>query len=486
MTDDLQKRLALFPEQNPNPVFELDAERRITYLNPAAKRLFPGLEEQGVSHPLFNGLNWNLESDAGRNAQQIELNGAHYELRFDSMPSDDHTRIFLSDVTARVEAERMKEQFIHNVTHELRTPLTSIDQSVKLIIDGVLGECPPKQKRFLEIANRGTAHLRAMINDLLDMTRADTGKLTVDPRRTVLEPLIQEVLSSLRITADQKGVELSAHVSPNLPPVHADPVRVRQILINLTDNGLKFVQAEGRISIHAEMAPGSGDEIQISVSDTGVGIPDEDLKSIFDRLFQVKSNQDKASRRGLGLGLYISKELVNRHGGKIWVTSQVGKGSNFIFTLPAFSLQRIIQPIQIDNGQSSSKISLITTELYPAKNFLTDHAVRSLILESRDTLKHCISHGDVVLPEMAEPGNEGLVFAVVRGGEEVSEAVAKDIVERLRKSHLVNANKLSPVVLYETISKLDPAAPEASLADAASKITGLVQTSLSARKEAAN
>jgi hypothetical protein len=234
------------------------------------------------------------------------------------------------------------------------------------------------------------------------------------------------------------------------------------------------------------MAPGSSDEIQISVSDTGVGIPDEDLKSIFDRLFQVKSNQDKASRRGLGLGLYISKELVNRHGGKIWVTSEVGKGSNFIFTLPAFSLQRIIQPIQINNGQSSSKISLITTELYPAKNFLTDHAVRSLILESRDTLKRCISHGDVVLPEMAEPGNEGLVFAVVRGGEEVSEAVAKDIVERLRKSHLVNANKLSPVVLYETISKLDPAAPEVSLADAASKITGLVQTSLSARKEAAN
>jgi signal transduction histidine kinase len=230
---------------------------------------------------------------------------------------------------------RMKDQFLSHVSHELRSPLAAIYQFVTILLDGLAGDLRPEQREHLEVALRNVNRLRTMIGDLLEATRAETAKLTVEPRRISIAELIAETLSTLGTTAATKGVILSADVFPDLPPVHADPNRVRQILVNLIDNGIKFTPENGTVSIRVHVFDEDPSFLCFAVADTGCGIRPEDTKMIFERLYQTTGTiQD--SRKGLGLGLYICRELVSRHGGRIWVKSQLGQGSTFFFTLPVF------------------------------------------------------------------------------------------------------------------------------------------------------
>lgn len=235
---------------------------------------------------------------------------------------------------ARLQQLEMKDQFISHVSHELRSPLAALHQFTSIVLDGIAGEINAEQKEYLEIALRNAGQLRDMIGDLLDVTRADAGKLTFEPESLDVCVLFRPVLQSYERRAADRGIKLHSACAHDLPRVLADPNRLRQIFSNLLDNALKFTSA-GSISVSAEKAPEPG-FVQVSIRDTGCGIADENLNRVFDRLYQLP-HQTLESRKGLGLGLHICRQLVQMHGGRLWVESRLGEGATFLFTLPVSS-----------------------------------------------------------------------------------------------------------------------------------------------------
>ena len=251
------------------------------------------------------------------------------------------------DVTERKEAAEALEQsrqaqiqfkdaFLSHVSHELRSPLTAIKQFSSILLSGVAGELNKEQHEYQQIVQRNIGQLQAMIDDLLEVTRLETGKLTVEPDRVSISDAVTDALDTLRGTARGKGITLSGDVPADLPLAYADQTRLRQILIILLDNAIKFTPDGGSVAIRARLLQQERSCLLLEVSDTGDGISPEVGERIFERLYQV-SEPGAASRKGLGLGLYICKELVTRQGGRIWVESQPEKGSIFSFTLPVYS-----------------------------------------------------------------------------------------------------------------------------------------------------
>ncbi len=238
---------------------------------------------------------------------------------------------------ARQQELELKDRLLSHVSHELRSPLTAIYQFITILLDGLAGDLQPDQREYLEIALRNVNQLRAMVGDLLDCTRAANGKLTVTPQPTEPSPIIIETLHTLRPSATQKGLDLFADVPDDLPIIDADPVRLRQVLGNLVDNGIKFTSPPGEITVGIRNLDGEPNMMCFTVTDTGCGIQSEDSTRIFERLSQTSETIDDR-RQGLGLGLYICSELIHRHGGRIWVESELGEGSTFCFTLPRSSV----------------------------------------------------------------------------------------------------------------------------------------------------
>ena len=181
-----------------------------------------------------------------------------------------------------------------------------------------------------------------MIRDLLDATRAETGKLVITPAAVELAALVDETVRGLRPLAEAKRVTLTVDLAPRLPPAHADPQRVRQILTNLVDNALKFTPAGGDVRVCVE-ADDDPDRLRVSVADTGCGITPEAMERIFERLHQEQSGC-ASGQRGLGLGLYISRALVEGQGGRIWIEHAPGGGSIFRFTLPCRRARAAVTP----------------------------------------------------------------------------------------------------------------------------------------------
>jgi signal transduction histidine kinase len=225
--------------------------------------------------------------------------------------------------------------FYHTLSHELKTPLTSAREFVSIVMDGLAGPLNETQLEYLGIAKESCDQLRLYINDLLDVTRLETGKMSIEFQALPLAGLVERVVEMLAPAAAGKGVSLSCDCQPGLPPVPVDKQRILQVLINLTTNAIKHTPVGGHIRLSLGAPPTDPDYLQIDVCDTGRGIPKDQLGLIFNRLYQVNHNDPSAdSRNGLGLGLYICQELVDLHGGRIWVESEVGKGSTFSFLVP--------------------------------------------------------------------------------------------------------------------------------------------------------
>jgi signal transduction histidine kinase len=237
---------------------------------------------------------------------------------------------------ARKEQLIMKDQMLSQVSHELRTPLTAVHQFITILVDGVAGELKGEQKDYLEIALRNVNQLNRMIDDLLESTRMDSGKMPFEPEPIHLGIILSELTQTLHSLASKKEISLITDVGLDLPPLYADPDRVRQVLLNLLDNALRFTPEGGAVSVKAGLFESDPAFVRISVSDTGPGIRPELQERLFQRLYQIEE-LNTGSRKGLGLGLYICKEIVSRHNGKIWVASQPGRGSTFYFTLPVYS-----------------------------------------------------------------------------------------------------------------------------------------------------
>ncbi len=229
------------------------------------------------------------------------------------------------------EVDKMKSDFFSSMSHELRTPLTSIKEGIKLLQDGVGGVTTDKQNRLLTILTAESNRLIALVNSLLDLSKMEAGMVTYAFEEGRLGPLIERVIMEMAPLVEAKKIRFEAKVSEELPLVKMDGERILQALRNLIGNAVKFTPLGGRVTISSRLA---NSEIEVSVADTGPGIPKENLALIFEK-FRQAPLKDSGKMKGTGLGLAIVKHIITAHGGRVWAESQPGKGSTFIFLLPA-------------------------------------------------------------------------------------------------------------------------------------------------------
>jgi signal transduction histidine kinase len=234
-----------------------------------------------------------------------------------------------------VEVDRLKSEFVTNVSHELRTPMTSIKGYADILLMGAAGSLTEDQSRFLEVIKNNADRLSILVNDLLDISRIESGQVQLVLRPIQTGEVITMVLDTLRgrIDEENKPMTLEADVPADLPPVEADRERLTQILMNLADNAFNYSQAGGAITLRARVDPAHS-EMLIEVSDSGIGIAPEDQGRLFDRFYRGEDELVLATA-GTGLGLPIAQQLAEMHGGRLWLAhSELGQGSTFALTLP--------------------------------------------------------------------------------------------------------------------------------------------------------
>ncbi len=235
--------------------------------------------------------------------------------------------VLLQDVTRLRRFEELKNDVVATVAHEFRTPLTSLRMAVHLCTEEVAGPLTEKQAELLHAAREDCDRLQAMVDDLLDMSRFESGRVELYPLPTPTGVLAESAVEQFKTEAEAKGVRLSADITIPEVKVLADHERVGHVFSNLIGNALRHTQRDGSVTLAASVANGA---VRFTVTDTGKGIPKEYQERIFEKFFQVPESGPK----GTGLGLYIAREIVRGHGGDIGVESEPGKGSTFWFTLP--------------------------------------------------------------------------------------------------------------------------------------------------------
>jgi len=226
-------------------------------------------------------------------------------------------------------ASRHKSEFLANMSHELRTPLNAILGFSEVLAQGMFGAINEKQAEYLHDILESGRHLLSLINDILDLSKIEAGRMELELAEFDLPDAIQNALTLVRERALRRSIALQHAVDPQLAGIRADERKVKQVLLNLLSNAVKFTPEGGRIEVRA--APADG-HVEVSVADTGIGIAAEDLETVFEEFRQVGSADRKAE--GTGLGLALTRKFIELHGGRIWVTSEPGRGSTFIFTLP--------------------------------------------------------------------------------------------------------------------------------------------------------
>jgi len=275
-------------------------------------------------------------------AAQLKIGGRVVSVHLSPVLMDDEflgTVSVFRDVTVEVEAERTKTEFVSTVSHELRTPMTSIKGYADLLMMGAMGEMTDDQRNFLSIIKNNADRLTDLVNDLLNISRIESGRVELALKAIRIEKTISQVITTLKPRAKDKGLVLRQDVPLDLPTVFADPARVVQILTNLVANAYQYTPTGGEVVVSART---HGDEVHISVHDTGIGVSPEDQEKIFDRFFRADDPlvQEVA---GTGLGLSIVKSLTEMHGGRIWIESELGEGSTFTFTLPTAEIRQKAQ-----------------------------------------------------------------------------------------------------------------------------------------------
>lgn len=230
----------------------------------------------------------------------------------------------------------VQKEFTSTVSHELRTPLASIKTAVDILRSGTPGEMTPDQKNILEKADRNVSRLKNLINDVLDLSKIESGMMDLNFEKHNINDVIEEVVDLQEAVARQKGLDLKKERDDTIPLLYFDRNRIIQVLNNLVNNAIKFTKEGGVVVLSAHKE--EQNHIVVSVKDTGIGIKTEDIPRVFEKFQQLG---DPATREGgTGLGLSISREIITRHGGKIWAESKVGQGSHFYFILPVEERRR--------------------------------------------------------------------------------------------------------------------------------------------------
>jgi len=325
-------------------VMVLDRDGQVILVNKGLEKLFGNLNFNGTPKPLIEVVrNYELEKflsqalkDLKEMSQEIEFllpNSKTIQIHAAPLKDEEDQKVGLvvvfDDITEERKLEKMRSEFIANVSHELRTPLTSIKGFLETLLDGAL-EDTTIAKHFLQIMNSETERLTRLIDDLLSLSRIEAKKVDFTPKPLAFIELVQKMNLLFKSRLEEKGLTLEIQVPKDLPLVLADSDMISQVLINLLDNAIKYTPSGGRIVLLTRV---KHPFVEIEVKDTGIGIPEESQKRIFERFYRV----DKARSRelgGTGLGLAIVKHIIDLHMGKVWVESKVGEGSTFGFSLP--------------------------------------------------------------------------------------------------------------------------------------------------------
>ena len=238
--------------------------------------------------------------------------------------------ILIHDITIEKNLSSIKEDFTNMMVHELRAPLTAIKDSSELMLEE---ENPneSEQKQLLGIIDSQTKMLLEQIGSILDASKIEAGRFTIQKSSNDLNELINEVVDTFAPRAFKKNIQVNSYVPKALPEFNFDRIRINQVLNNLVSNSLKFTPNGGKITIFGDIDEGS---ITVSVSDTGMGISEEEQKDLFSKFYQIRKTPHELSKKGTGLGLYIVKGIVEAHGGRVWVKSDVGQGTTISFSLP--------------------------------------------------------------------------------------------------------------------------------------------------------
>jgi NtrC-family two-component system sensor histidine kinase KinB len=330
-------------------IIVVDADYRICDLNPAAARAIGSEGELAKgkhflevvkSEKLFRLIRESSESGRSSGAEDdkdiITINRgetpSHYQYWISPIYSEANAMVgvvlLLRDITRLKELDRLKSEFVMMASHELRTPLTSIGMGIDLLRESCLEKLNPEEQKLLGAAHEEIQRLKSLVNDLLALSKIESGKIEMDFEQVSLPALFEKVVADMKIQAKNRSVELTWQIPEPFPKVKADAHKIAWVLTNLVANALNFSDPGGSIKISAEHIGTLG---YVSVKDNGVGIPVEFQSRIFDKFVQVKDQKESI---GSGLGLAICREIVHAHGGTIWVDSVPGEGSTFTFTIP--------------------------------------------------------------------------------------------------------------------------------------------------------
>lgn len=343
---------------SPYPIFVIDFDGKFLDVNPEACRVAGYSSEdilkKRISDFILPSRVDNYEVTFHKLQTEGKLSGEfpfinktqdlfYLELHAVQIPDNKFLAICM-DITERKKAEdemlrakiiaenanRTKNEFLANMSHELRTPLNSVIGFSDMLLGGAGGELSEKQLRYLTNISNSGKHLLSIINEILDISRIESGEMTINKQKILLGEVYEEIHSILKQLADNKSIDFQMPLESEETYVYADKVKLKQIFYNLVTNAIKFTEKGGSVLIDSTI---DDKFVHISVIDNGIGIDSEGMKRLFNPFVQLDSSESR-KYEGTGLGLALSKELVNLHGGDIWAESEPGKGSTFTFTIP--------------------------------------------------------------------------------------------------------------------------------------------------------
>jgi len=365
---------------------------------------------------------------------------------------EEQIMMVIREITERKRLERLRDEFVSTVSHELRTPITIMKEAILQVTEGLLGDLTEDQRHNLKTALEGTDRLRRLIDDLLDLSKLEAGRMLLHREKIDMGETAKGVLTSFMPQARNKGLSLNL-MKPDKPAhVYADKDKIIQILINLIGNALKFTDS-GFIKVRVSDL---GSSVECSVEDTGAGILKENLAKIFDKFHQFTRRKD-SGEKGTGLGLSVSKALVEMHDGKIWAESEPGKGCRFIFRLPAYSSFEIFKQHLMDHVKEAvhEESSIVAARVW-VKNFTAfSKALKSrelaalnkkLEVWAKETLRRRGDMAVAVGSEDRRSGKDGpqVYFMFPQALKSDSSAILNRVLQHLREALSKESSSIQP------------------------------------------
>ena len=352
-------------QSNADGMVIIDRQGTVCFVNPAAEMLLgrPAAELIGrpFEFPVATGKTEEVEvvrGDKKLRTTEMRVVETLWEGRLAHLAS-------LRDVTERKRLEALKDEFVSKVSHELRTPMTSIKGAVTLMLERSLGEINAEQEDFLKTISQDIDRLAELINNVLDLSKMEAGKMAVNRQRLEPAALIDQVCRSYQTILGKRKIEKRFEA---VPLVYADRNLVIQVITNLLGNAIKFTKEDGTITVSLRM---DGASVAVGVSDDGPGMPQQALAKLFQKFVQADSAPTAGQPKGTGLGLAIAREIVELHQGRIWVESEVGRGSMFAFTLPAYepaqTFSQLLQELKENAAAEHSEFSLLVIDVAPLR-----------------------------------------------------------------------------------------------------------------------